>query len=124
MVPEAFHDYFVASTGAGAALGGLLFVAVSIAPERTVMSGAPVDRQAVATSAYTTLLNQKEGKILGLFCETALSALVLIHGFSERTTCYLLGAHIPSAFTNNDIVPFLSTTFACITEVTTWPARV
>ena len=67
MVPEAFHDYFVASTGAGAALGGLLFVAVSIAPERTVMSGAPVDRQAVATSAYTTLLNQKEGKILDYF---------------------------------------------------------
>ncbi len=51
MVPEAFHDYFVASTGAGAALVGLLFVAVSIAPERTVMSGAPVERQAVATSA-------------------------------------------------------------------------
>ncbi len=39
MVPEVFHDYFVASTGAGAALVGLLFVAVSIAPERTVMSG-------------------------------------------------------------------------------------
>ena len=41
MVPEAFHDYFVASTGAGAVLVGLLFVAVSIAPERTVTSGAP-----------------------------------------------------------------------------------
>jgi hypothetical protein len=57
LVPAAFHDYFVASTGAGAALVGLLFVAVSIAPERTVMSGAPVERQAVATSAYTALLN-------------------------------------------------------------------
>jgi len=66
--------------------GGAALVAVSIAPERTVMSGAPVERQAVATSAYTTLLNQKEGKILGLFCETALSALLLIHGFSERIT--------------------------------------
>ena len=123
MVPAAFHDYFVASTGAGAALVGLLFVAVPIAPERTVVNSAPVERQAVATSAYTALLNQIEGKILGLFCETALSALVLIHGFSKRATCYLLGAHIPSAFTNNDIVPFLSTTFACITEVTTCPAR-
>ena len=67
MVPEGFHDDFVASTGIGAALVELLFVAVSIAPERTVMSGAPVDRQAVATSAYTTLLNQKEGKILDYF---------------------------------------------------------
>jgi hypothetical protein len=57
MVPQVFHDYFVASTGAGAALLGLLFVAVSIAPERTVMSTAPVERQAAATSAYTALLN-------------------------------------------------------------------
>jgi hypothetical protein len=57
MVPAAFHDYFVASTGAGAALVGLLFVAVSIAPERTVMSSAPVERRAVALSAYTALLN-------------------------------------------------------------------
>lgn len=57
MVPEAFHDYFVASTGAAAALVGLLFVAVSIAPERTVTSGAPVERRAVALSAYTALLN-------------------------------------------------------------------
>ena len=39
MVPEAFHDYFVASTGTGAALVGLLFVVVSITPERTVMTG-------------------------------------------------------------------------------------
>ncbi|HET7641576.1 MAG TPA: hypothetical protein VFK47_22895, partial [Ktedonobacteraceae bacterium] len=55
MVPEAFHDYFVASTGAGAALVGLPFVAVSIAPERTMMSGAPVERQAVATSGLYRL---------------------------------------------------------------------
>ena len=54
MVPEAFHDYFLATSGAGAALVGLLFVAVSIAPERTVMSGAPVERRAVATSAYSS----------------------------------------------------------------------
>ena len=53
MVPEAFHDYFIASTGAGAALVGLLFVAVSIAPERTVMRSAPAERRAVALSAYT-----------------------------------------------------------------------
>lgn len=57
MVPEAFHDYFIASTGAGAALVGLLFVAISIAPERTVMRSAPVERRAVALSAYTALLN-------------------------------------------------------------------
>ena len=79
MVPEAFHDYFVASTGAGAALVGLLFVAVSIAPERTVMSGAPVERQAVATSAYTALLNAFFLSLVALLPQTNLgwAALVL-----------------------------------------------
>jgi hypothetical protein len=36
--------------------GGLLFVAVSIAPHETVKAGAPVERQAVVGSAFTALL--------------------------------------------------------------------
>ncbi|HEX6479139.1 MAG TPA: hypothetical protein VF043_09865 [Ktedonobacteraceae bacterium] len=57
MVPPAFANFFIASTSAGAALVGLLFVAISIAPEHTVMVGAPIARQAVATNAFTSLLN-------------------------------------------------------------------
>jgi hypothetical protein len=57
MVPAGFHDFFSASAGAGAALVGLLFVAVSIAPERTVMRYAPIERQATAASAFTALVN-------------------------------------------------------------------
>jgi hypothetical protein len=57
MVPAAFQNYFTVSTQTSAALVGLLFVAVSLAPERTVMKGAPVERRAVALSAYTALLN-------------------------------------------------------------------
>jgi len=57
MVPPAFANFFIASTSAGAALVGLLFVAISIAPEHTVMMGAPIARQAVATNAFTSLLN-------------------------------------------------------------------
>lgn len=57
MVPAAFQNYFTVSTQTSAALVGLLFVAVSLAPERTVMAGAPVERRAVALSAYTALLN-------------------------------------------------------------------
>src|SRR5438270_3920757 len=57
MIPPAFTNFFIASTSAGAALVGLLFVAISIAPEHTVMAGAPVERQAVATSAFTSLVN-------------------------------------------------------------------
>lgn len=57
MVPPQFANFFIASASAGAALVGLLFVAVSIAPERIVMANAPVERQAMAASSFTALLN-------------------------------------------------------------------
>jgi hypothetical protein len=57
MVPPEFLNFFIASTGAGAALVGLLFVAVSLAPEQIVARQAPVERRAVAGSAFTALIN-------------------------------------------------------------------
>jgi hypothetical protein len=57
MVPPEFTTFFVTCAMAAATLIGLLFVAVSIAPEDTVMQGAPVERQAVAASAFTALVN-------------------------------------------------------------------
>ena len=57
MVPEAFNNFFLASTGAAAALVGLLFVAISVAPEHIVQANAPIERQAMAASTFTALLN-------------------------------------------------------------------
>ena len=57
MVPPELSNYFLATAGAGAALIGLLFVAVSIAPEHIVARNAPIERQAVAASTFTALLN-------------------------------------------------------------------
>ena len=56
-VPPEFFNFFIAGTSAGAALVGLLFVAISIAPEQMVTLRAPVERQAVAGSAFTALMN-------------------------------------------------------------------
>ncbi len=56
MVPPEFSSFFVTCATAAAALIGLLFVAVSIAPEATVAEKAPVERQAVAASAFTALV--------------------------------------------------------------------
>src|SRR5260370_15547024 len=91
MVPEAFHDYFVASTGAGAALVGLIFVAVSIARERTVMSGAPVERQAVATSAYTALLNAFFLSLVALLPQTNLGSAALVLSLLGLANHFILG---------------------------------
>jgi hypothetical protein len=90
MVPEAFHDYFVASTGAGAALVGLLFVAVSIAPERTVMSGAPVERQAAASSAYTALLNAFFLSLVALLPQTNLGSAALVLSLIGLANSFIL----------------------------------
>ena len=57
MVPQAFAGFFVGSMAASAALVGLLFVAVSIKPERITARGAPPEPQAVAASAYIALVN-------------------------------------------------------------------
>ncbi len=57
MVPADFANFFLATAGAGGALIGLLFVAISINPERTFSADAPMERQAVAGSAFTALVN-------------------------------------------------------------------
>ena len=57
MVPPEFANFFIASASAGGALVGLLFVAVSIAPEQIVAAQAPIERQAVAGTAFTALMN-------------------------------------------------------------------
>ena len=57
MVPSAYQAFFTASTAASAALIGLLFVSVSIAPERVFGGQAEATRQAQALSAFTALVN-------------------------------------------------------------------
>jgi hypothetical protein len=59
MVPAEFSEFFLASAGAGAAFVGLLFVAVSITPQRTfgdAMSGGS-PRQHLAEAVFLTLIN-------------------------------------------------------------------
>jgi hypothetical protein len=51
------HDFFVASVGAAAALIGLLFVAISIAPERIFGEAAESARRANAERAFSALGN-------------------------------------------------------------------
>ncbi len=57
MIPAAYSSFLVASTQASAALIGLLFVAVSIAPERVFGPGGEAAKRALALSAFTALAN-------------------------------------------------------------------
>jgi hypothetical protein len=57
MVPLSFQPFFVASTGAAAALIGLLFVAVSVRPESVFGENAQAQHTLMASASFTALLN-------------------------------------------------------------------
>ncbi|HJT59215.1 MAG TPA: hypothetical protein VJ761_22100 [Ktedonobacteraceae bacterium] len=90
MVPPEFTNFFLASAGAGAALIGLLFVAISIAPENTVMAGAPLERQAMATSAFTALINAFFFSIVALVPRTNIGYGAVILGLLALSSSLLL----------------------------------
>jgi hypothetical protein len=59
MAPADFTEFFLASAGTGGAFVGLLFVAISIAPQRTFEddSGMSAPRQHLAEGTFLTLIN-------------------------------------------------------------------
>src|SRR5215467_5789083 len=93
MVPSSFQNFFVASTGAGAALVGLLFVAVSIAPQRTVMHTAPVEKQVLATSTFTAMLNAFFISLVALVPGINLGIITVIMGTLAFVNSLTLGWH-------------------------------
>jgi len=66
VVTPDFQPFLMASVGASAALIGLLFVSVSIAPERVFGTQSDVVRQAQALSAFTALTNVFFISLMGL----------------------------------------------------------
>jgi hypothetical protein len=59
MAPPDFAEFFLASAGTGGAFVGLLFVAISIAPQRTFDDdgGMSAPRQHLAEATFLTLVN-------------------------------------------------------------------
>ena len=53
---DSFHDFFLATAGAAAALIGLLFVAISVAPERITGAKASTPHQVRASTALDALV--------------------------------------------------------------------
>jgi hypothetical protein len=70
MVPETFQAFFLGVSGASGALVGLLFVAVSLAPERLVGAEAPLSQQLRASTALTALVSPLVLSLIALIPDT------------------------------------------------------
>jgi hypothetical protein len=91
-----FTSFFVASAGAGAALVGLLFVAISVNPGRNAGPNAPPERQVVAASAYTALINAFFISLATLIALDSLGGVVAVVGaVSLIATVRLVGDLFP-----------------------------
>jgi hypothetical protein len=83
MGPESFETFFLATAGAGAAFVGLLFIAISIGPQRTF------DPRAVAGVQHQRLA---EATLLTLFNGFVLSCVALVPGIDVGWIALVLGA--------------------------------
>lgn len=80
MVPGNFDTFFATSAGAGAALIGLLFVAISITPENIVKEEASPERRAIANNTFTAMLNAFFISLGALIPDANLGGIVLVFG--------------------------------------------
>ncbi len=78
-MPAAYTSFFTTSTQASAALIGLLFVSVSIAPDRIFGSEGSAEHQLLAVSAFTALVNVFFVSFISLLPSPMLAAGEPIH---------------------------------------------
>jgi hypothetical protein len=80
MVPAPYITFLLASAGASAALVGLLFVAISVAPDRVFGRKAVAQHQTEALSAFTALVNAFLISLGGLDPGINIGTLALVMG--------------------------------------------
>jgi hypothetical protein len=96
VIPAAYSNFLVASTQASAALIGLLFVSVSISPERVFGREAEAGRQALALSAFTALANVFFISFGALIPNLSFGVLVVIASVIAASQTLALLASLPS----------------------------
>jgi hypothetical protein len=92
VVPASFHDFFTASATVAGALIGLLFVAVSVSPEKLTGGGANAIHQARAAAAFSALVNTLVIALVALLPGTSLGDIGLAMAVAGIATTGGLGA--------------------------------
>lgn len=107
MIPASFSNFLVASTQASAALIGLLFVAVSIAPERVFGQRSEAGRQALALSAFTALANVFFASFSSLIPNIAFGVVAVVVGGIAASQSLALLLLVPNWHRERTLVPSL-----------------
>jgi protein-S-isoprenylcysteine O-methyltransferase Ste14 len=91
MVPASFHDFFSGCASVAGALIGLLFVALSVSPEKLTGEDARTEHQARAAAAFSALVNTLVIALVGLLPLASLGdAAVIVSGAGLATTAGLI----------------------------------
>lgn len=77
MVPEEFHEFFVAAAGVAGALIGLLFVAISVVPD-SVADGARSALRVRPSAALSAFLNALLTSLLALVPGVSIGGVVTV----------------------------------------------
>jgi hypothetical protein len=82
MVPESYETFFLATAGAGGAFVGLLFIAISISPQRTFdpHAVAGVQHQRLAEATLLTLFNGFVVSCVALIPDVNIGWITLVLG--------------------------------------------
>ncbi|MGH7693073.1 MAG: hypothetical protein ACRENY_01665 [Candidatus Dormibacteria bacterium] len=97
MVPESYGSYFAAGASAGAALIGLLFVAISLRPDTIVGDRAGAGGRALAGSTFTSLVNAFFISLFDLLPGVNLGYVAAILGGISIFQTFRLHRHLPRA---------------------------
>ncbi len=81
----AYTNFFLGSVTVGGALTGLLFVALSLAPQRLMGDSASVEQQSIAATAFTALVDSLWLSLVALIPGNGLPSASLILGLIGLT---------------------------------------
>ena len=91
MIPASFIGFFAASASAGAALVGLLFVAISVIPDQANNPNTQLERQTTIETAFSALLNDFLISIAALIPNANLGYVTVILGIFAALNTLNLG---------------------------------
>jgi hypothetical protein len=91
VVPTSFHDFFSGCASVAGALIGLLFVAISVSPEKLTGDDARAEHQVRAAAAFSALVNTLVTALVALLPGASLGdAGIILAGAGLATTSALV----------------------------------